>query len=136
MILANFDALIKKANEARKNSYAPYSTYRVGAALLCADGTVYTGCNVENAAYGETVCAERVAIFKAISEGKRDFDAISIVGGIDELKDFAYPCGACRPVLSEFCAPSFKIVLFDGKNTKLCTLGELFPASFGKASIQ
>ena len=134
--MANYDALIKKANDARSNSYAPYSTYRVGAALLCADGTVYTGCNVENAAYGETVCAERIAVFKSISEGKRDFEAISIVGGIDEPKDFAYPCGACRQVLSEFCAPTLKIVLFDGENAKLCTLGELFPASFGKASIK
>ena len=136
MILAKYDALIKEAIQVRKNSYAPYSTYRVGAALLCADGTVYSGCNVENAAYGETVCAERVAIFKAVSEGKREFDAISIVGGINEIKDFAYPCGACRQVMSELCAPSLKIVLFDGENVKLCTLGELFPASFGKSSIK
>ena len=134
--MTTYDELIKSAMASRENAYAPYSHYRVGCALLAADGSVYTGCNVENASFGETVCAERVAILKAVSEGKRDFEAICILGGIDEIKDYAYPCGACRQVMSEFCKSELKIVLFDGKNVKLCTLGELFPFSFNKDSIQ
>ncbi len=136
MILADYSDLIKEALRAREHSYSPYSTFRVGCAVLCKSGKIFTGCNVENAAYGETVCAERIAIFKAISEGQRDFSAICIVGGIDAITDYTYPCGSCRQVLCEHCDKDFKIVLFDGKNAKSCTLGELFPFSFEKRSIK
>lgn len=136
MNLGKYDNLIKQALTVRDNAYAPYSKYRVGSALMTKGGAIYTGCNVENAAYGETICAERVALTKAVSEGERDFAAICVVGGIDGVKDFAFPCGACRQVMSELCPPSLRIVLFDGTNVKVCTLGELFPASFGKGNIQ
>ena len=136
MILNNFDELIGSAIEAREQAYAPYSTYKVGAALLCTDGTVYQGCNVENAAYGNTICAERVAILKAVFDGKRDFSAIAIVGGKDEICSFAFPCGACRQVMSEFCTQDFKIVLFDGENEEIYTLGEIFPYSFKSDSMK
>lgn len=131
-----YDELIKKAINARDNAYSPYSTFRVGCAVLCENGQVYTGCNVENASYGETVCAERTALFKAISEGERNFCALCIVGGINQINDYIYPCGSCRQVMSEFCNSDMEIILFNGKNTKICTLGELFPASFGKSSIK
>ena len=101
------EELIRQAMEARKNSYSPYSGFQVGAALLCEDGTVYTGCNVENAAYGPTNCAERTAVFKAVSEGKREFKRIAIVGGHEGESVAPTPCGVCRQVLSEFCKPSF-----------------------------
>ena len=133
--MTDYRSLIEQAIKATSHSYSPYSGYRVGAALLCQDGTVYTGTNVENAAYGETVCAERIAIFKAVSEGKRDFSAIAIVGGKGEPCAFAYPCGACRQVMSEFCDPSLEIVLYDGKNTEIQTLGQLFPSVFSKRSL-
>lgn len=136
MILINYKNLINQAIKARELSYSPYSKFKVGAALLCKDGTVYTGCNIENASYSEAVCAERTAILKAVSNGITDFIAIAIVGGIEEISDFTYPCGACRQVMSEFCSQDFKIVLFDGENEKLCTLGEIFPNSFGKGSIK
>lgn len=136
MILINYKDLINQAIKARELSYSPYSNFKVGAALLCKDGTVYTGCNIENASYSEAVCAERTAILKAVSEGKKDFIAIAIVGGIEEINDFTYPCGACRQVMSEFCSQDFKIILFDGENEKLCPLGEIFPNSFGKGSIK
>lgn len=131
-----YKSLIDKAILARESSYSPYSTYRVGASLLCKDGEIYTGCNIENASYSLTVCAERTAIFKAISDGKRDFLAIAIVGGIDKISEFAYPCGACRQVLSEFCNEDFEVVLYDGENTEIHTLGQLFPHSFDKKSIK
>ena len=136
MILTDYNDLINQAMTARENSYSPYSTFRVGSAVLCKDGRVYLGCNIENASYGETVCAERVAIFKAISDGNRDFSAIAIVGGINKITDFAFPCGACRQVLCEHCAPDLKIILYNGNETKICTLGELFPHSFGKSDIK
>ena len=132
----NYEELIKAAIEARELAYSPYSQYKVGASLLCTHGKIYKGCNVENASYGETVCAERVAILKAISDGERDFSAIAIVGGKDELCSYAYPCGACRQVMSEFCQPDFKIVLFDGENEEIHTLGELFPHSFKSDSMK
>ncbi len=122
------ERLLTYAKEALANAYAPYSHFAVGAALLCADGTVYTGCNIENAAFSPTVCAERVAVFKAVSEGKRDFDAIAIVNGNGTP---CSPCGVCRQVMSEFCAPDFTIVLED-KNGKPVpySLAELLPHSF------
>lgn len=125
------EQLIAKAIEAQKGSYSPYSHFCVGAALLCADGTVYTGCNIENASYTPTVCAERTAIFKAVSEGKRDFKAIAIVGGKDcKITDFCAPCGVCRQVMSEFCRGDMEIHLYNGKESKTYTLSELLPASF------
>lgn len=134
--MTDYNELIEKAKGAMTHSYSPYSGYRVGAALLCDDGTVYLGTNVENASYGETVCAERVAIFKAISEGKRNFKAIAIVGGKGEACGYASPCGACRQVMSEFCDPSLEIVLFDGKNIEICTLGQVFSSAFSKENLK
>ena len=132
----DYNSLIEKAKMAREQSYSPYSKFKVGSAILCESGNIYLGCNIENAAYGDTVCAERVAIFKALSEGERSFSAICIVGGIDEITDYTYPCGSCRQVLSEHCDKKLELVFFDGKNIKICTLGELFPHSFEKGSIK
>lgn len=125
--------LISKAYEARKNSYAPYSDYQVGAALLCEDGNIYTGCNVENASYGATNCAERTAVFKAVSEGKRRFKAIAIAGGLGDNMGMAYPCGVCRQVLREFSEPSEMIIVVAGKDFgyREFSLEELLPESFG-----
>ena len=130
------EILIKKAMEARQNAYAPYSSFRVGAALLCKDGEIYTGCNVENASYGGTVCAERVAITKAVSEGKREFTAICIVGGANEISNYCYPCGICRQFLSELCYGDFKVILYNGKDTVTYSLNELLPHSFSGKSIK
>lgn len=124
--------LVKMAIEARSRAYAPYSEFHVGAALLCKDGTVYTGCNIENASYGVCNCAERTAFFKAVSEGAGDFAAIAIVGAKegDEL-DFCPPCGVCRQVMSEFCdAETFKIILSDGNEERIYTLNEILPLRF------
>ena len=123
--------LIKKAIEARKFSYSPYSGFQVGAALQCKDGTVYTGCNVENAAYGPSNCAERTAVFKAVSEGKREFERIAIVGGLEGESVAPTPCGVCRQVLSEFCGPSFEVVMAKSEDDyEIVTLGELLPRGF------
>ena len=104
--------LLLLAIEAREMAYAPYSGFRVGAALLGKSGKIYKGCNVENAAYSPTNCAERTAVFKAVSEGERSFEAIAIVGGMAEtINDFCAPCGVCRQVLAEFCGPDFRVVL-------------------------
>lgn len=121
--------LIELANKAREGSYSPYSGFAVGAALLCADGEVVCGCNIENASYTPTVCAERVAVFSAVSQGKRDFVAIAISGGKagEEPMPRCHPCGVCRQVLSEFCSPSLRVIFADGSAT---TLGELLPYSF------
>ena len=128
--MVSYQDLIKQAIEARKQSYSPYSGFAVGAALLCEDGTVYKGCNIENASYSPTNCAERTAFFKAVSEGKREFVAIAIVGGSEELQK-CYPCGVCRQVMSEFCDEQFEVVcgvLSD--EYEVIKLGELFPKSF------
>lgn len=101
--------LLKLASEARKNSYSPYSKFRVGAALLSKNGKVYTGCNIENATYGATCCAERTAIFKAVSEGEKEFEAIAVQGDNDGL---TFPCGICRQVILEF-APDIQVILAD-----------------------
>lgn len=125
--------LIAAAEGARRASYSPYSGFAVGAALLCSDGTVYLGCNIENASYTPTCCAERVAVFKAISEGRRDFAAIAIVGGNkNETEcDFCYPCGVCRQVLAEFCNGDLPVFLENSKGETLeLTLGELLPYTF------
>ena len=115
---------------ARKNAHAPYSKYHVGAALLCSDGKIFTGCNIENAAYGETVCAERVALFKAVSEGEKSFSAIAIAGG--NLEAGSPPCGSCRQVLAEFCDDSLVILVVKdgGASFDEYTLGELLPSAF------
>lgn len=129
--------LVKTAEKAMKKAYAPYSRFFVGAALLCTDGTVYTGCNIENASFSPTICAERTAIFTAISDGHRDFEMIAIVGGRDGVADsFVYPCGVCRQVMREFCPDSFRLVLYDGKNISETTLGALLPCSFSKDNIK
>ena len=106
------EALVALAREAMDHAYVPYSNFRVGAALLTRDGKVYQGCNIENAAYGPTNCAERTAFFKAIYDGERDFAAIAVVGGKDGVaSDYFPPCGVCRQVMLEFCAPDFKIYM-------------------------
>lgn len=129
--------LILLAVAARRNAYAPYSGFRVGVALLGKSGKLYPGCNVENASYSATNCAERTAIFRAVSEGEREFDAIAIVGGQgDALLDFCAPCGVCRQVLSEFCGSDFRVVLGTPENYKSYTLGELLPYSFGKKDLE
>lgn len=122
--------LIPLALEARENSYSPYSSFRVGAALLTKGGKVYKGCNIENGAFSPTNCAERTAFFSAIAEGEREFSAIAVVGGKDEIKNFCPPCGVCRQVMSEFCDEDFKIHLYNGEETKTYTLGELLPEGF------
>ncbi len=130
--------LIKLALEAREKAYAPYSSFAVGAALLCGDGTVFTGCNIENSAFSPTVCAERTAIFKAVSEGKKDFVKIAVVGGDadKEPENYCPPCGVCRQVMKEFCSADFEILIAktpdDYKVKKLC---ELLPESFDKREV-
>ena len=125
------------AREAMMKAYAPYSGYKVGAALLCADGSVYTGCNVENAGYSATNCAERTAIFKAVSEGKRNFVAIAVCGGKDGiLADEPFPpCGICRQVMREFCRDDFRIHMVTADKLKDFTLSEILPMSFGPDHI-
>ena len=129
--------LMKLAVEAREMAYAPYSGFRVGAALLAKSGKVYKGCNVENAAYSPTNCAERTAVFKAVSEGEREFLAIAIVGGMDEnIADFCAPCGVCRQVLAEFCGKDFRVILGNPDNVKEYTFEEILPFAFGKADLE
>lgn len=131
--------LMGLAAKAREQSYSPYSQFRVGAALLAKNGQVYTGCNIENAAYGPSNCAERTAFFKAVSEGVRDFAAIAIIGGPagEEVSGYAYPCGVCRQVMMEFCSPEdFRILVGTGENDfKGYTLGGLLPNGFGPANL-
>lgn len=126
-----YSELIKKAEEARNNAYAPYSKFTVGAALLTKNGKIYTGCNIENAAYSPTNCAERTAFFKAVSDGERNFQAIAIVGGKEKQEDvFCPPCGVCRQVMLEFCDADFKVILKENNQQKVYSLSELIPASF------
>ena len=127
----DFHALLRMANEVRRNSYAPYSGFRVGAALLADSGKVYLGCNVENASYGATCCAERSALFAAISAGERSFWAIALVGGKDdEGDDGVFPCGICRQALCEFCPPDMPVVLKFGNAYKVYALSDLLPKAF------
>lgn len=130
-------ALLAKAIDARRRSYSPYSGFSVGAALLCADGSVYLGCNVENASFGLTCCAERNALFSAIADGKRDFVSIAIAGGRGEgTQGGCTPCGACRQVLSEFCSDGFEIITEDSEGRAVShTLGALLPERFGKTQL-
>ena len=125
--------LVALAEQARERSYCPYSRFAVGAALLCADGTVFTGCNIENAAFGPSVCAERTAIFKAVSEGHRDFAALAVAGGPagSPVERECPPCGVCRQVLREFCADDFPVYMSGGNGTyRMLRLSRLLPASF------
>lgn len=129
--------LIEEAMKYRMKAYSPYSHYMVGAALLTEAGKVYGGCNIENASYGATNCAERTAFFKAVSESQLDFTAIAIVGGPTEeaehgFSDYAYPCGICRQVMQEFCKTDFKVIVArDSKDYKVFDLCELLPMGFG-----
>ena len=125
------EQLIALAKEAMTRSYSPYSGFKVGAALLCADGTVYQGCNIENAAFSPTVCAERTAIFKAVSDGRRDFTAIAVCGGKNGIITGAFPpCGVCRQVMREFCEDDFIIYMVDGQGYEEKTLDQILPYSF------
>lgn len=129
--------LMEIAVKAREMSYSPYSNFRVGAALLGQSGKVYTGCNVENAGYTPTNCAERTALFKAISEGEREFSAIAVVGGLgDTLSEFCAPCGVCRQALSEFCDKDFRFILGNPKEIKVLSMEEIMPYSFGKGDLK
>ena len=130
--------LIETAMEQLKFSYTPYSNFKVGASLLTKNGQIYTGCNIENAAYTPTNCAERTAIFKAVSEGVREFDTICIVGGKDGiLTEYTAPCGVCRQVMMEFCDPeTFQVILVNTPDDfKIFTLEELLPGAFTKQDI-
>lgn len=123
--------LCRAAVDVMKNAYAPYSDFLVGAALLCGDGSVFTGCNIENASFSATVCAERTAIFKAVSEGKKDFMKIAIAGGKGgKITSACSPCGVCRQVLSEFCRPDFQVLLVTPDGFERYTLSELLPKVF------
>lgn len=126
--------LIKEAKKAKEFSYSPYSGFRVGAALLTKSGKVFTGCNIENAAYSPTNCAERTAVFKAVSEGEREFEGIAVVG---DGEDCLAPCGVCRQVLLEFCNPKEFYVLMagSGETYKKMTLAQLMPESFSKVDL-
>lgn len=138
--MGRYENLVEMALEARKLSYAPYSKFKVGAALLGSNGVVYMGCNVENASYSATNCAERTAIFSAVSEGQREFEAIAIVGGQADASEleFCAPCGVCRQVIREFCNPeTFEVILARSVNDyKVFTLEELLPMSFGPENLR
>lgn len=133
-----FADLAEIAAKARENAYCPYSGFAVGAALLDANGKVWTGVNIENAAYGPTNCAERTAFFKAVSEGVREFAAIAISGGKtgEEPDAPCAPCGICRQVMREFCADEFKIILGRGEQMKVYTLTQLLPESFSPRNLE
>ncbi|MBQ1788416.1 MAG: cytidine deaminase [Erysipelotrichaceae bacterium] len=129
--------LCQKAVEMRSESYAPYSDFLVGSAILTADGKIFTGCNIENSAFGPSICAERTAIAKAVSEGYRDFAAIAIAGGKrDGGLQYCAPCGVCRQVMREFCRSDFKIYLAKSADDyQEFTLGGLLPESFGPDNL-
>ncbi len=137
----NMDKLVLLAYEARKNSYSPYSHFAVGAALLAKSGRIYLGCNIENAAYTPTCCAERTAFFKAVSEGECDFEAIAIAAGPTDgrmYNEYCAPCGVCRQVMMEFCVPDTFLITFSRnvKEYRTCTLKELLPLGFGPADLR
>lgn len=132
----NSENLIALAKEAMENAYAPYSGFKVGAALLTKDGRVYTGCNIENASYTPTICAERVAFFSAVRDGVREFEKIAIVGGKNGvITSFTYPCGVCRQVMREFCTDDFKLIFHNGEIIEEHTLAELLPCSFSPLDL-
>ena len=126
--------MLDMAYEAMAHAYTPYSGFQVGACLKAASGRYYLGCNIENAAYSPTNCAERTAVFKAVYEGERSFDAIAIVCSGNSP---AFPCGVCRQVLSEFCGPEMPVLCANARRASvLCTLGELLPHSFGREDLE
>ena len=130
--------LVRMAIAARENAYTPYSHFKVGAALLAKDGRVFTGCNIECASYSPTNCAERTALFKAVSEGARDFSAVAVVGWKEGEKctSFAAPCGVCRQMLFEFCGPDMPVIMAKSEgDTLVMTLGELLPVGFGPDNL-
>lgn len=128
--------LVNLAIEAMGKAYTPYSNFKVGAALLTDDGEVYIGCNIENVAYSPTVCAERVAFFSAVRDGKRKFTKIAVVGGMNgKLSSFTYPCGVCRQVMREFCDDDFVLIVSDGKDIKEHTLADILPFSFSPKDL-
>lgn len=128
--------LMVAANEARKFAYTPYSHFKVGAALLTKSGKLYTGCNIENSSYTPTVCAERTAVFKAVSEGESNFAVIAVVGGKEENPlEFCSPCGVCRQVLAEFCGADFRILLGNPEKFQSYTVDEILPFSFTKKDL-
>lgn len=131
------ETLFMLAKEAMQNSYAPYSNYNVGAVLLTKNGDIYSGCNIENASYSVTCCAERTALFSAIASGEKQFSAICIVGGKNgEITDYAMPCGICRQALAEFCNADFKVYVGKSEyDIKEFTLSELLPCSFDKSKL-
>ena len=132
--MINREDLIKAAMEAKEHAYAPYSNVRVGAALLTKDGKIYQGCNIENAGYTPTNCAERTAFFKAVYEGERNFEAIAVNGDAD---DYLYPCGVCRQVMAEFCAPDFKVFVSKKNGEYLeFTLAEILPGAFTSTELE
>ena len=128
----NPEKLVELAIKAMDHAYVPYSGYKVGAALLCSDGTIYQGCNIENAAYGPTNCAERTAFFKAVYDGHRDFDSIAVCGGKNGIiEGFFPPCGVCRQVMREFCSDDFEILIVkENENYDKVLLKDLLPHSF------
>ena len=131
--------LVEKAFEIRKRAYTPYSHHKVGAALLGKNGQIYLGCNIENAAFTPSNCAERTAVFKAVSEGQLEFDAIAVVGGTEDAEELDYcaPCGVCRQVLREFCDNDFEIILAkDVEHRKTLTLKEILPLGFGPENLR
>ena len=127
------EKLIKMAIEAREKAYVPYSGFKVGAALLTKEGKVFTGCNIESASYSPTICAERTAIAKAVSEGYRDIDTIAIVGSLEKL---SYPCGVCRQMMREFGEDIKIIVAKSAEEYKEYTIRELLPESFGPEDLE
>ena len=129
--------LVDLACEARLKAYSPYSQFCVGAALLCADGEVIVGANIENSSYGATNCAERTAFFTALMQGRKDFTAIAIVGAKrgEEITSFCAPCGICRQVMAEFCKKDFEVLLYDGKDVKTYTMSDMLPEAFDKDNL-
>ncbi len=134
-----YNEIIKMAIDVRNYSYSPYSGFKVGACLRDKEGNLFTGCNIENAAFSPTNCAERTAFFKAVSEGSREFECIAIAGGASEkIRDFCTPCGVCRQVMMEFCDPvTFKIILVKSENEyREMLLKDLLPEGFGALNIK
>ena len=131
----NYDVLIEKAIEVRELAYAPYSKFKVGAAVMMEDNSIYTGCNIENASFGATNCAERTAIFKAVSEGKTTVKAVAVIG---DVNSYTYPCGICRQVIVEFAeGPEIPIIIIKNKNEYIKkTLEEILPGSFSKKDLE
>ncbi|MBQ9064072.1 MAG: cytidine deaminase [Blautia sp.] len=137
--MTDYKKLIRKAFEAREKAYVPYSGFRVGAALLTSDGEIYGGCNIENASYGATNCAERTAFFRALYDGKRDFEAIAITGGKKDGPDReAWPCGICRQVMAEFCdMDRFEVIIAVSEEDYIvCKLREILPHAFSPESLK